>query len=85
MVMSDFRAFQNFASSSCGVGMGSPGAECVKLKAAKGVPSFDRCPLGQVEELMDTLDENASVISAGKVTGTSVYNTDGDLLGEFMT
>ena len=31
---------------------------------------------------MDTLDENASVISASKVTGTNVYNTDGDHLGE---
>jgi hypothetical protein len=30
---------------------------------------------------METLDENASVISAGKVTGTAVYNTDGDHLG----
>lgn len=31
---------------------------------------------------MERLDETASLISAGKVTGTSVYNTDGDLLGE---
>src|SRR5687768_12634975 len=31
---------------------------------------------------MDTLDETATVISAGKVTGTNVYNTDGDHLGE---
>jgi hypothetical protein len=31
---------------------------------------------------MDHLDETASVISAAKVTGTSVHNTDGDLLGE---
>ena len=31
---------------------------------------------------METLDENASVISASKVTGTNVYNTDGDQLGE---
>ena len=26
---------------------------------------------------METLDENASVISARKVTGTNVYNTEG--------
>lgn len=31
---------------------------------------------------METLDENATVISASKVTGTSVYNTQGDQLGE---
>jgi hypothetical protein len=31
---------------------------------------------------MERLDENASLISAAKVTGTSVYNTDGELLGE---
>jgi hypothetical protein len=31
---------------------------------------------------MDRLDETASLISAAKVTGTSVYNTDGELLGE---
>lgn len=31
---------------------------------------------------METLDENASVISASKVTGTNVYNTAGELLGE---
>ena len=31
---------------------------------------------------MEKLDETANVISASKVTGTSVYNTDGDLLGE---
>src|SRR5262245_27912176 len=31
---------------------------------------------------METLDENASVISASKVTGTNVYNTEGDLRGE---
>ena len=31
---------------------------------------------------MERLDETASLISAGKVTGTSVYNTHGDLLGE---
>ena len=31
---------------------------------------------------METLDENAAVISASKVTGTNVYNTDGELLGE---
>jgi len=31
---------------------------------------------------MEKLDEDASVISAGKVTGTEVYNTDGDHLGE---
>ena len=31
---------------------------------------------------METLDENATVISASKVTGTNVYNTDGDHLGE---
>ena len=31
---------------------------------------------------METLDENAAVISASKVTGTNVYNTDGDHLGE---
>lgn len=30
---------------------------------------------------METLDETASVISASKVTGTNVYNTDGDHLG----
>lgn len=31
---------------------------------------------------MERLDETASLISAGKVIGTSVYNTHGDLLGE---
>ena len=31
---------------------------------------------------MDNLDETASVIAASKVTGTNVYNTDGDHLGE---
>lgn len=31
---------------------------------------------------MITLDESASLISAGKVTGTNVYNTAGELLGE---
>jgi hypothetical protein len=31
---------------------------------------------------METLDENAGVISASKVTGTNVYNIEGDLLGE---
>ena len=31
---------------------------------------------------MESLDENAAVISASKVTGTNVYNTDGDHLGE---
>jgi len=31
---------------------------------------------------METLDEDARVISASKVTGTNVYNTDGVLLGE---
>ena len=31
---------------------------------------------------MDNLDETASVISASKVTGTNVYNIDGDHLGE---
>jgi sporulation protein YlmC with PRC-barrel domain len=31
---------------------------------------------------METLDENAAVISASKVTGTNVYNIDGDHLGE---
>jgi sporulation protein YlmC with PRC-barrel domain len=31
---------------------------------------------------METLDETATVISAGKVTGTAVYNTAGDHLGE---
>jgi hypothetical protein len=31
---------------------------------------------------VEKLDETANVISASKVTGTSVYNTDGDLLGE---
>jgi len=31
---------------------------------------------------METLDENAGVISASKVTGTNVYNTEGDHLGE---
>ena len=31
---------------------------------------------------MEQLDEDASVISASKVTGTNVYNTDGDHLGE---
>ena len=33
---------------------------------------------------METLDENASVISASKVTGTNVCNTDGDQLGEIQ-
>ena len=31
---------------------------------------------------METLDENAGVISASMVTGTNVYNTEGDHLGE---
>jgi sporulation protein YlmC with PRC-barrel domain len=31
---------------------------------------------------METLDENASVISASKVTGTSVYDTAGEHFGE---
>jgi len=31
---------------------------------------------------MEALDENASVISASKVTGTKVFNTNGDHLGE---
>jgi hypothetical protein len=31
---------------------------------------------------MEKLDEDASVISASKVTGTNVYNTDGEHLGE---
>ena len=31
---------------------------------------------------METLDETASVTSAAKVTGTHVYNTAGDPLGE---
>jgi len=31
---------------------------------------------------VEKLDETANVISASKVTGTSVYSTDGDLLGE---
>ena len=31
---------------------------------------------------MERLDEDARVISASKVTGTNVYNTDGVLLGE---
>ena len=31
---------------------------------------------------MENLDETAAVISASKVTGTNVYNTDGELLGE---
>jgi uncharacterized protein YrrD len=31
---------------------------------------------------METLDETAKVISAAKITGTNVYNTAGDLLGE---
>jgi sporulation protein YlmC with PRC-barrel domain len=31
---------------------------------------------------METLDEDAAVISASKVTGTNVYSTDGDHLGE---
>lgn len=31
---------------------------------------------------METLDETATVISAAKVTGTNVYSTDGELLGE---
>jgi sporulation protein YlmC with PRC-barrel domain len=31
---------------------------------------------------METVDENATVISASKVTGTNVYNTQGDQLGE---
>ena len=31
---------------------------------------------------METLDETATVISASKVTGTRVYNTSGDHLGE---
>jgi sporulation protein YlmC with PRC-barrel domain len=34
------------------------------------------------DDPMDNLDETASVISASKVTGTNVYNTDGDHLGE---
>lgn len=31
---------------------------------------------------MEHKDETTSLISASKVTGTSVYNTEGDLLGE---
>ena len=31
---------------------------------------------------METLDENAAVISASKVTGTEVYNPQGEHLGE---
>jgi uncharacterized protein YrrD len=31
---------------------------------------------------MHTLDETTNLISAGKVTGTAVYNTEGDHLGE---
>ena len=31
---------------------------------------------------METLDESANVISASKVTGTNVYNTAGESLGE---
>ncbi|MGE0766600.1 MAG: PRC-barrel domain-containing protein [Hyphomicrobiaceae bacterium] len=31
---------------------------------------------------MPELDENATLISASKVTGTEVYNTNGDHLGE---
>lgn len=31
---------------------------------------------------MQDLDETTSVISAGKVQGTNVYNTDGDAIGE---
>ena len=31
---------------------------------------------------METRDETVSLISAGKVQGTNVYNTDGDSLGE---
>ena len=33
---------------------------------------------------MEKLDETASVISAGKVTGTNVYTTDGEHLGEIQ-
>ena len=33
---------------------------------------------------MENLDETASVISAAKVTGTNVYSTDGDHLGEIQ-
>lgn len=31
---------------------------------------------------MEHLDETAAVISAAKVTGTAVFNTDGEQLGE---
>jgi uncharacterized protein YrrD len=31
---------------------------------------------------MEALDETTSLISASKVTGTNVHNTDGDQLGE---
>lgn len=31
---------------------------------------------------MEHLDENAAVISASKVTGTAVFNTEGEQLGE---
>jgi uncharacterized protein YrrD len=34
------------------------------------------------ETVMEKLDETTSLISAGKVTGTSVYNTAGEHLGE---
>ena len=34
------------------------------------------------DQPMETLDETATVISASKVTGTQVYNTSGDHLGE---
>jgi hypothetical protein len=46
------------------------------------MPAGTRAAIDMRDDPMDNLDETASVISASKVTGTNVYNTDGDHLGE---
>ena len=46
------------------------------------MPPGIRAASNMRDDPMDNLDETASVISASKVTGTNVYNTDGDHLGE---
>src|SRR6476660_4843630 len=46
------------------------------------MPPASRAASNMRDDPMDNLDETASVISASKVTGTNVYNTDGDHLGE---
>jgi uncharacterized protein YrrD len=36
------------------------------------------------ERVVESIDETTAVISASKVTGTEVYNTDGDHLGHIQ-